>query len=182
MRTHYKTGGKSCSLIQDSLLGLFAVVVTLGCSPQGTVASQADAGLMRSQGSQIIVRFKPDNPGLAKADCAAAYISVAGVQKGVNTVVVGQLFSGAQVIRLQPSQAPNAALSFVQYLSKQQAVDYAELDGTLQIKPSIDAAAKPAQTLPPAALNKALHAGAHSQNQAEVKFRSACGVNLPMPG
>ena len=164
------------------VLALLIALTILGCSPQSTVANSNHSDSTRSQSSQIVVRFKTIYPALAEADCAAAYVLLAGAQKGLAAVVVRQIFSGAHVVQLQPSQSPSNTLAFAQYLSQQQTVDYAELDSTQQIKPDTSGTSKPALGSAPAVMPKTTSPGvAPVTSLDQAKFRSVCGSDVAMP-
>ena len=159
-------------------IGLVSVLLSLGCSSESTVADQSDTSSKGDQQPQIILRFKPGFPPLTKSACVAAYLGIAGAQKGFLIIAVRPLFSGAHVVSLRPTQRDSDTPAFTQYLSQQLPVDYAELDSVMQTKPAAAARAKHPSVAPgPAPLQDLKRA----VSRAQLNFRAACGSDLAEP-
>ena len=158
--------------------GLISVWLILGCSFESTVADQSNISSKDAQQPQIILRFKPGFPALTKSACVAAYLGLAGAQKGFLTTAVRPLFSGAHVVSLMPTQLDSDTPAFTQYLSQQLTVDYAELDSVMQTKPAAAASANhPSVASGPAHLQDLKRA----VSRAQLNFRAACGSDLAEP-
>ena len=166
-------------------VGLVGVLLASGCASEstganlGTPSHPISAGPNDDQRPQIILRFKDSFPALTKPDCVTAYLAIAGVQKGFSMTVVRSLFSGAHVVSLRATQSTSEPLAFIQYLSHQSAVDYAELDTALQTKPS---ASSPQGARPVVAPKVTAPLDAiHVKTRAQLVFRTSCGGELAEP-